>query len=57
VPWSDSGARTKPHEIGLIAKIAVRSDDDAAGRLNRKYRMELFRFGLYVLHDQGRARD
>jgi hypothetical protein len=56
VSWGDSGARTGPLEIGLIAKIAVRSDDDdAAGRLYRKYRMELFRFGVNVLHDQGLA--
>ena len=55
--WSDSGARTGPDEIGLIAKIAVRSDDDAAGRLYRKYRTEPFRFGVYVLHDQGLAEE
>jgi RNA polymerase sigma-70 factor (ECF subfamily) len=57
VSWSDSGARTGPHEIGLIAKIAARSDDDAARRLYRKYRMELFRFGVHVLHDQGQAEE
>jgi hypothetical protein len=51
VSWSDSGARTGPHEVGLIAK----NDDDAARRLYRKYRMELFRFGFHVLHDQGLA--
>jgi RNA polymerase sigma-70 factor, ECF subfamily len=57
VSWSDSGARTGPHEIGLIAKIAVRSNDDAARRLYRKYRTEPFRFGVYVLHDQGLAEE
>ena len=55
--WDDSGARTGPHEIGLIAKIAARNDDDAARRLYRKYRMELFRFGVHVLHDQGLAEE
>ena len=55
--WSDTGARTGPHEIGLIASIAARNDDDAARRLYRKYRMELFRFGFHVLHDQGLAED
>ncbi len=55
--WSDSGARTGPHEIGLIAKIAARNDDDAARRLYRKYRMELFRFGFHVLHDEGLAEE
>jgi RNA polymerase sigma-70 factor (ECF subfamily) len=55
VSWDDSGARTGPHEIGLIAKIAAVSDDDAARRLYRKYRMELFRFGFHVLGDQGLA--
>jgi hypothetical protein len=53
--WNDSGARTGPHEIGLIAKIAARNDDDAARRLYRKYRMELFRFGVHALRDQGLA--
>jgi RNA polymerase sigma-70 factor (ECF subfamily) len=57
VSWSDGGARTGPHEIGLIAKIAARNDDDAARRLYRKYRMELFRFGVHVLHDQGLAEE
>jgi RNA polymerase sigma-70 factor (ECF subfamily) len=57
VAWSDSGARTGPHEIGLIAKIAAKNDDDAARRLYRKYRMELFRFGFHVLHDQGLAEE
>ena len=55
--WDDSGARTGPHEIGLIANIAAKNDDDAARRLYRKYRMELFRFGFHVLHDQGLAED
>ena len=55
--WSDSGARTGPHEMGLIAKIAARSDDDAARRIYRKYRMELFRFGVHVLRDQGLAEE
>ena len=55
--WDDSGARTGPHEIGLIAKIAAVSDDDAARRLYRKYRMELFRFGFHVLGDQGLAEE
>ncbi len=57
VSWSDSGARTGPHEIGLIANIAAKGDDDAARRLYRKYRMELFRFGVHVLHDQGLAEE
>ena len=57
VAWSDSGARTGPHEIGLIAKIAARGDDDSARRLYRKYHMELFRFGVHVLRDQGLAED
>jgi hypothetical protein len=42
VAWDDTGARTGPHEIGLIAKIAARKDEDAARRLYRKYRMGLF---------------
>ena len=57
VSWNDSGARTGPHEIGLIAKIAAKNDDEAARRLYRKYRMELFRFGFHVLHDQGLAEE
>ena len=57
VAWRDSGARTGPHEIGLIAKIAAKNDDDAARRLYRKYRMALFRFGVHVLHDQGLAEE
>ena len=57
VSWSGGGARTGPYEIGLIAKIAAKNDDDAARRLYRKYRMELFRFGVHVLHDQGLAEE
>jgi len=57
VSWSDSGARTGPHELGLIAKIAARSDEDATRRLYRKYRMELFRFGVHVLRDRGLAEE
>jgi RNA polymerase sigma-70 factor, ECF subfamily len=57
VSWDDSGARTGPHEMGLIAKIAARNDDDAARRIYRKYRMELFRFGVHVLHDQELAEE
>jgi RNA polymerase sigma-70 factor, ECF subfamily len=57
VSWSDSGAPTGPHEISLIAKIAARNDDDAARRLYRKYRMELFRFGVHVLNDYGLAEE
>ena len=51
--WSDSGARTGPHEIALIARIAASNDNEAARRIYRKYHMELFRFGFHVLHDQG----
>ena len=43
--------------MGLIARIAARNDEDAARRLYRKYRMELFRFGVHVLHDQGLAEE
>jgi RNA polymerase sigma-70 factor, ECF subfamily len=57
VSWSDSGARTGPHEIGLIAKVAAKNDDDAARRLYRKYRMELFRFGVHVLRERGLAEE
>jgi RNA polymerase sigma-70 factor (ECF subfamily) len=57
VLWSDSGARTGPHEIGLIARIAARNDDDAARRLYRKYRVELFRFGVHVLRERGLAEE
>ncbi|MGD0928628.1 MAG: RNA polymerase sigma factor [Streptosporangiaceae bacterium] len=57
MPWTDSGAHTGPHEIGLIAKLAARKDDEAARRLYRKYRMELFRFGFHVLHDEGLAEE
>ena len=55
--WDDSGARTGPHEIGLIADLAAKKDEEAARRLYRKYRMELFRFGVHVLHDQGLAEE
>lgn len=55
--WTDSGAPTGPHEIDLVARIAARNDDDAARRLYRKYRMELFRFGVHVLNDQGLAEE
>ena len=54
---NDSGARSGPHEIGLIADLAAKKDEDAARRLYRKYRMELFRFGVHVLHDQGLAEE
>ena len=57
VSWSDGGARTGPQEIGLIAKVAARKDDEAARRLYRKYHEELFRFGCHVLHDQGLAEE
>ena len=57
VSWDDSAARTGPHEMGLIAKIAATSDDDAARRLYRKYQMELFRFGFHVLGNQGLAEE
>jgi RNA polymerase sigma-70 factor, ECF subfamily len=57
VSWSDSGVRTGPHEIGLIAEIAAKNDEDAARRIYRKYRMELFRFGFHVLRDEGLAED
>jgi hypothetical protein len=42
VSWSDSGARTGPHEIDLIAQTAAKNDDDAARRLYRKYRVVPF---------------
>jgi RNA polymerase sigma-70 factor (ECF subfamily) len=46
------------HEIGLISKLAARNDEDAVTRLLfRKYRMELFRFGVHVLGDQGLAEE
>jgi hypothetical protein len=58
VAWSDSGARTGPHEIGLIARIASRNDsEEAARRLYRKYCRELSRFGVHVLRDQGLAKE
>lgn len=49
--------RTGPHEMGLIARIAARRDEDAARRLYRKYGKELLRFGVHVLRDQGLAED
>jgi RNA polymerase sigma-70 factor, ECF subfamily len=55
VSSNDSGARTGPHEMGLIADLGATGDEDAARRLYRKYRMELFRFGVHVLRDQGLA--
>ena len=55
--WTDSRPPTGPHEINLVARIAARNDDDAARRLYRKYRMELFRFGVHVLNDQGLAEE
>jgi RNA polymerase sigma-70 factor, ECF subfamily len=57
VSWDDTGARTGPHEIGLIARLGARNDEDAATRLYRKYRVELFRFGVNVLHDEGLAEE
>jgi RNA polymerase sigma-70 factor (ECF subfamily) len=57
VSWDDSGVRTGPHEMGLIARIAAVSDEDAARRLYRKYQMELFRFGFHVLGNQGLAEE
>jgi RNA polymerase sigma-70 factor, ECF subfamily len=57
VSWNDSGARTGPHEIGLIAQIAARNDDEAARRLYRKYHKELLRFGVHVLRDHGLAEE
>jgi RNA polymerase sigma-70 factor (ECF subfamily) len=57
VSSDDSGARIGAHEIGLIADLAAKKDEDAARRLYRKYRMELFRFGVHVLHDQGLAEE
>jgi RNA polymerase sigma-70 factor (ECF subfamily) len=57
VSSDDSGARIGPHEIGLIADLAAKKDEDAARKLYRKYRMELFRFGVHVLHDQGLAEE
>jgi RNA polymerase sigma-70 factor (ECF subfamily) len=57
VSWTDGGAPTGPREINLVARIAARNDDDAARRLYRKYRMELFRFGVHVLNDHGLAEE
>jgi RNA polymerase sigma-70 factor (ECF subfamily) len=55
VSWDDSGVRTGPHEMGLIARIAAVGDQDAARRLYRKYHMDLWRFGFHVLGNQGLA--
>lgn len=55
VGWDDSGVRTGPHEMGLIAKIAAVGDQDAARRLYVKYHRELWRFGFHMLGDQGLA--
>jgi RNA polymerase sigma-70 factor (ECF subfamily) len=55
--WDDSGVRTGPHEMGLIAKIAAVGDEDAARRLYLKYKMELFRFGFHVLRNRGLAEE
>lgn len=55
--WTDSGARTGPHEISLIARIAFSSDDDAARRIYRKYHMTVFRIGLGRLGNEELAND
>jgi RNA polymerase sigma-70 factor, ECF subfamily len=55
--WSDSGARTGPQEIGLIAEIAASNDQEAARRIYLKYHMELLRFGFHILRDQGLAEE
>jgi RNA polymerase sigma factor (sigma-70 family) len=55
--WDDSGARTGPQEIGLVAGIAAGNDEDAARRLYRKYHDELFRYGVYWLRDHGLAEE
>ena len=57
VSWDDSGVRTGPHEMGLIARLAAVRDEDAARRLYLKYKMELFRFGFHVLGNQGLAEE
>ena len=53
----DSRPRTGPHEMGLIGRLAAKKDEDSARRLYRKYRMELFRFGVHVLGDEGLAEE
>ena len=53
VSWSDSGARTGPREMGLIAQIAARNDEEAARRIYLKYHIELLKFGVHVLRDNG----
>ena len=57
VAAASSARRAGPDGIGLAVKIAARNDDDAVRRLYNKYRMELFRFGVHVLHDQGLAEE
>ncbi len=58
MPWTDSGARTGPHEISLIARIAFSGgDDDAARRIYRKYHMMVFRIGLGQLRNKELADD
>ena len=52
-----SEAEAPIDEAQLVAQIAARNDDEAARRLYREYRMELFRFGVHVLHDQGLAEE
>jgi RNA polymerase sigma-70 factor (ECF subfamily) len=41
----------------LLGELARNADDDAARRLYRKHRMEVFRFGVHVLADQGLAEE
>ena len=48
--------RLSEKEAQLLGQITGQ-DDDASRRLYRKYRMELFRFGFHVLHDQGLAEE
>jgi len=57
VSLDDSRPRTGPHEIGLTARLAAKKDEDSARRLYRKYRMELFRFGVRVLGNEGLAEE
>ena len=55
---SNAEARAKVEDDAqLLGEIARKADDDAARRLYRKYRMELFRYGVHVLHDQGLAEE
>ncbi len=53
----DTGAHTGPHERRLIADLAAKKDEEAARRLYRKYRMELLRFGVHALGDEGLAEE